>query len=140
MTDRRLLGVASVYTLVTAYGAVVSLRRDVPGEAFGIPWPDRVPMTLAVGMGSGTSAPWPMPLATLVAAIRADGDADWPGKVCIAVGWSTVVGTLGEPATWGKHGGSWDIRSTAALNVLCGLALVTAGRRYLGGRALPVSF
>ena len=142
MTDRNLLLAATAYAATAAYGGVVSLRHDVPDEAVGVHWPDRVPLTLAAGLGSGTSAPWPMPLATLVAARRADGDAEWPAKVFTAIGWATIFGTLAEPATWGTHGHSRDLTAASALHLLMGAALVAAGHRagHHSERGLPVAF
>ena len=140
MTDRRQLVVAAAYAATAAYGGLVSLRHHVPDEALGIHWPDNVPLTLAVGMGSGTSAPWPMPLATLVAASKADAEAEWPDRVFKWIGWGTVLGTLAEPATWGTHGKAWDLRAASWLHVLCGLAMIRASHQPETDRCVPLSF
>jgi hypothetical protein len=129
MVDRSLLGVAAYFTAATVFGAVVSIKENLPGEPLGLHVPGRVPIHLAVGLGSGLSAPWPMPVAALAAALRAPSGDTWPGPTCTIIGCAVLLGTLVEPATWGRRSDSRLTKATVALNVLAASALIIAGRR-----------
>jgi hypothetical protein len=129
MVDRSLLGVAAYFTAATVFGAVVSIKENLPGEPLGLHVPGRVPIHLAVGLGSGLSAPWPMPVAVLAAALRARSADTWPGPTFTIVGSALVLGTLVEPATWARRSDSRLTKATVALNVLAASALIIAGRR-----------
>ncbi len=143
MVDLSLLAAAACFGAVTAVGAAVSMHEDIPGEPLGLRVPGRVPVHLAAGLGSGLSAPWPMPVATLLAGLLARPGAMWPGRVCGAVGSATIVGTLVEPVSWGRRSGSHLVKVSVALNLLAGTAMVLAGWRAtaraeaLGLRPLP---
>lgn len=130
MVDRDLLWAASMFAAATAFGAVVSAQQDIPGEPLGLHVPGRVSVHVAVGLGSGLSAPWPMPVAALVAALEAGTGAAWTGRVCAVVGSMVLMGTAVEPVTWGRRSGSSLVRATVALNLLSGAALLVAGRRF----------
>jgi hypothetical protein len=129
MVDRSLAAAAACFAGATVFGAVVSVREGVSGEPLGVRLPGPVPVQLAVGLGSGLSAPWPMPAAALVAALCAGSAERWPGPTCMIIGSMVLTGTLVEPATWGRRSDSRLVRAAVALNLLAGSALVTIGWR-----------
>lgn len=137
MADRAMLSAGAFFAAATAFTTAVSLRQPhLPDEPFGIRFPGRVPVHLALGLGSGVAAPWPMPIIAVVAAARAGSGAAWPERTCAVVGAVALVGTLAEPASWGLRPRSAAARVTAALNLLSGTALFLAGTRAGEG---PVS-
>ena len=69
MADLRLVAVASSFALTSAFGAAVSAHHDIPGEPLALRVPGPVRVQLLTGLGSGLSAPLPMPLAAMVAAV-----------------------------------------------------------------------
>jgi len=88
-----------------------------------------VPTGVLVGWGAAVAAPWPMPLAALIAAARARrpeaGSA--PALVCAGVGIAGIVGLLIEPNTYNR--GAWPGANRAAVAAgaaACG-SLATAG-------------
>lgn len=129
--DVPLVAAGLLFTGTAAYGAVVGAREEVPGEPFGLRLPGRVAVHEAIGYGSGVMAPWPMPAAALVAAVRAGGDSDVPARVCLMIGALCLVGTVAEPVTWGRRPRSRATMLATALHLLSGAALVLAGRRAL---------
>lgn len=126
-----MLAASALFTATAAYGAVVGVREDVPGEPLGWRPPGRVATHVAVGLGCGTMAPWPMPVATTVAAVTAGSSPVRSARTCMAVGATCLVGTLVEPVTWGRRSTSTATSRTTALHLLSGVALVLAGRRAL---------
>lgn len=70
MTERPLLHTVALMAATTAWGAAVSVREDVVGEP--LRWRARgsVRTHLAVGWGSGLSAPWPMVALAFADAVR----------------------------------------------------------------------
>ena len=102
MTDTALLSAAALLTATTAVSTVVSLREpQLPGEPWGLLDPGRVPVHLALGLGSGVAVPWPMPVIATIAALRARPGLTWPGRTCATIGATVLLGTLAEPASWG---------------------------------------
>ena len=133
MADRAMLAAGTFFAGTTAYTTAVSLRHPhLPDEPFGIRFPGRVPVHLALGLGSGVAAPWPMPVMALAAALRAGSGAAWPERTCAVLGATVLVGTLAEPTSWGLRPRSAEARATAALNLLSGVALFLAGTRAQG--------
>ena len=124
--DRPLLAAAAGLAAASVYGARVAVRDDVVGEPLGVRFPGRVATHLALAWGAGTSAPWPMPVAALALAWRADAAS---ATACIALGAATLAGQLVEPVTWGRRPSSVAVTRSVALNLLTGAALVLAGRR-----------
>lgn len=124
----RLQGAATLFAAVTAWTTAVAVREPLPDEPFGIRFPGRVGVHLALGLGSGLAAPWPMPVLALYAAAHADTDRRWP---CLLVRWlgaTVLIGTLAEPATWGQYPRSWRAVSTVPLHLACAAALLWAGQ------------
>lgn len=122
------MGAAALLVASTAWGAAVSLREDVVGEPLGWRAPGTVATHLAIGWGSGLSAPWPMVAAVLLDAAR-DRPGRRAGRSCAVVGAALVAGVLVEPATWGRRASSPLIASTVIANLSTGALLILAGRR-----------
>ena len=134
MADRAMLGAATLFAATTAFTTTVSMRQQhLPDEPLGIRFPGRVPVQLALGLGSGVAAPWPMPVIAGVAAMRAEPGVSWPGRTCAILGALVLVGTLVEPASWGLRPRSAAARATVGLNLLSGAALFLAGTRDVSG-------
>jgi hypothetical protein len=129
MVDRGLVAAAAGFAGATAFGAFVSARENIPGEPLGLHLPGRVLVHLRLGLGSGLSAPWPMPVAAMVAALRSRQGQTRPGRVCAAVGTIVLGGTVVEPATWGRRSRAPLVSAAVVLNLISGIALMTAGRR-----------
>ena len=130
MSDRALLGAAAVLAASTAVSTVVSLREpQLPDEPFGLRVPGRVPVHLALGLGSGVAVPWPLPVIATVAAIRAQPGMTWPRRTCAIIGATVLVGTLAEPTSWGMRSRSRSAEAMVPLLFLSGAALFIAGTR-----------
>ena len=128
MANRTMLGAATFFAASTAFTHAVSLRQpQLPDEPFGIRFPGSVPVHLALGLGSGVAAPWPMPVGAVVAAVRAGPGSRWPQRTCAILGAVVLVGTLAEPASWGARPRSAAAKATVPLNLLSGVALFLAG-------------
>ncbi len=130
MSDRNLLGAAALCAATTAFTTAVSAREPhLRDEPFGVRVPagGRVPVHLALGLGSGLAAPSPMPVIATVAALRAEPDLTWPARTCAIIGALLLVGTLAEPASWGMRPRPGLARATVPLNLLSGSALFIAG-------------
>lgn len=131
MPDDALLSSAALLGVATAASTVVSLRHPhLVDEPFGVRFPGRLPVHLALGLGSGVAVPWPLPVVATVAALRDQPGTAWPRRTCAAIGATILVGTVAEPASWGLRAP----RSRAAvamvpLLLLSGSALFVAGTR-----------
>ncbi|RFU21313.1 hypothetical protein D0Z06_11045 [Geodermatophilus marinus] len=133
-----MLAASALFSATAAYGAVVGVREDVPGEPLGWRPPGKVSTHEIVGLGSGTMAPWPMPVAAVIAALASRPDSTVPAQVCLGIGSACLVGTVVEPVTWGRRSTSRATTLTTALHLLSGAALVlTARRAVLTSRRLP---
>ena len=126
--DRPLLAAALAYAAAAGNGARVAVREVVPGEPFGFRAPGRIGTQLALAWGAGISAPWPMPAAVLLLASRNRPGAV-PGVACLAIGAATLAGQFAEPVSWGRRPSSPAVDRAIALNLVCSLGLVLAGRR-----------
>ena len=132
MSDQAMVGAAAFFAATTTVSTAVSLRHpECPDEPFGLRFPGRVPVHLAVGLGSGVAAPWPLAIAAMVAALRAGAGRDWPAKTCAALGATVLVGTAIEPTSWGLRSSSRSVRATMVLHLLSGATLFLAGTRRL---------
>lgn len=132
MSDTAMVGAASVFAATVAVSTAVSLRHpECPDEPFGLRFPGRVPVHLAMGLGSGVAAPWPMPIAALLAGLRAEPGANGAAKTCAALGATVLATSVMEPASWGLRTSSSAVRATFWLHLLSGAALFWAGTRRL---------
>lgn len=107
----------------------MSLKEDVRGAPLGIDLPGSVGVHLAVGGGSGLTAPWPMPALALGAAVWAGPEVRWARPTCAALGMAILVGTIIEPVTWGRRPSSPLTAAAVSLNLIAAVALLTTGRR-----------
>ena len=94
--SRPLVLAAAAFAASTAFGSVVAARENVEGAPFGVRLPISVRIGLLAGWGSGLSAPWPMPVVALIAALRGGPTA---GRICAVIGAGVIVGTAIEPVT-----------------------------------------
>ena len=130
MPDKALLGAAALLSATTAASTAVSLREPgLPDEPFGIRFPGRVPVHLALGLGSGVAVPWPIPVIATVAALRAQPGAVWPRRTCATLGATVLVGTLAEPASWGMRPRSGSAKAMVPALLLSVATLFVAGTR-----------
>jgi hypothetical protein len=130
MTDTALLSTAALLAATTTASTVVSLREpQLPDEPFGLRFPGRVPVHVALGLGSGVAVPWPMPVIATVAAQRAKPGLTWPRRTCAIIGATVLVGTLAEPASWGIRPRSRAAEAMVPLLFVSGAALFVAGTR-----------
>lgn len=136
MADRVLLSAASLFAASTVFATVVAAREpNLPGEPLGLHVPGRVPVNLALGLGSGVAAPWPMPVIATWAAWRARPGSAGPARTVAALGAMVLAGTLVEPASWGRRPRSSLAKATVPLHLLCGAAMFLAGTRALESTA-----
>ena len=134
MVDRGLVAAAAGLAGTTVFGAYVSVRENIAGEPLGQRLPGRVPVHLRLGLGSGLSAPWPMPVAAIVAALQSHPGQAWPRRVCAAVGAGVLGGTMVEPVTWGRRSRAPLVSAAVALNLISGCVLILAGRQAAAPR------
>jgi hypothetical protein len=128
VADQSLLLAAGIFAASSAFGAAVSLKEDVRGAPLGIDLPGSVGVHLAVGWGSGITAPWPMPALALAAAACAGPEVRWPRPTCVGLGMAILVGTMIEPVTWGRRPWSPLTAAAVSLNLIAAVALLTTGR------------
>jgi hypothetical protein len=126
---------AAAFAATTAFTTTVSMRQPhLPDEPLGLRFPGRVPVHLALGLGSGVAAPWPLPLIAVIAALRSRPGVTWPARTCAVIGVLVIVGTLVEPASWGLRPRSAWARAAVPLHLLSGAALFLSGT---GERTAP---
>lgn len=129
--DLSLLAASVVFAGASALGSIVAARQDLPGKPFGVAIPLSVRSGLLIGWGAGVAAPWPMPVAALIAALaagRAERSA-LPGAVCAGIGVGCLAGTLMEPVTYLPRSWTPAVRTAIAVNVAASAALAAAGLR-----------
>jgi hypothetical protein len=130
--DAALLAASAAFAGACALGSAVAVREDLPGQPLGIRLPISVSRGLLIGWGAGVAAPWPMPLAALVAASTTlrEKESRIPGILCAALGIACIAGTLVEPVT--RRPGSWTRGVGAAIggNLVTAAALAAAGLRF----------
>jgi hypothetical protein len=129
MIDRGLVAAATGLAGATVFGAYVSVRENIAGEPLGLRLPGRVPVHLRLGFGSGLSAPWPMPVAALAAALQSRPGQPRSGRVSAAIGAGVLGGTMVEPVTWGRRSRAPLVSAAVALNLISGGVLMLAGLR-----------
>ena len=125
------LGVATAaFACNVVFGTYVSIRDDLRGEPFGITIPLSVPAGIVIGWGAGVAAPWPMPVAALLAGARASRpeSTSRPALVCAAIGIGGFAGLLMEPNTCRPK--SWT------LPTLISIAMGFATTALLASRAI----
>jgi hypothetical protein len=129
-SGRQLRLAAWAFAGATLLGSVVSMRNKVPGEPLGIRVPLSVPAALLAGWGGGVAAPWPMPVAAVVAATRRQGASDRKRAVmCAAIGGACIAGTLVEPVTGRPETWTVGMRMAILANVATSVAMIAFGLR-----------
>ena len=131
--DRALLAASVAFAAAAGLGSAVAIHDDLPGEPLGITVPLSVPAGLAIGWGAAVAAPWPMPAAALIAAVRAQRPcaSAATGALCAGIGLGCIAGTLAEPVTRGPRTWSPLTRLAITANIAASAALVVAGLRHL---------
>jgi hypothetical protein len=134
-TDRALLIASLAFVGATVLGSAVAIRDQLPGEPLGVRVPLSVPVGVVTGWGAGIAAPWPMPVAAVMAATREPGA--FPGTVCAVIGLGCIFGTLIEPVT--RRPRSWSPAAGLAisLNVAASAALIAAGLHHRATARAP---
>jgi hypothetical protein len=134
--DPTLLAASMAFAGACAFGSAMAIRHDVPGEPLGIATPLSVPRGILLGWGAGVAAPWPLPMAALIAATRAPRDGSIvPAVLCEGLGLACIAGTLIEPVTYRRRSWTSTISAAILVNLASSVALVVIGR--LQGRRRP---
>ena len=130
--DRALLAASVAFAAAAGLGSAAAIRDELPGEPLGITVPLSVPAGLIAGWGAGVAAPWPMPAAALIAAVRAQraGTSAATGALCAGIGLGCIAGTLVEPVT--RRPRTWSALTQLAItaNIAASAALVVTGWRH----------
>jgi hypothetical protein len=131
--DRALLAASLAFAAAAVAGSAVAIRDELPGQPCGISVPLSVPAGLLAGWGAGVAAPWPMPLAAVIAAARSQrtGPSALTGAVCAGIGMGCVLGTAIEPVTCRPHSWSPATRLAIIFDMSSSAALIVAGWRHL---------
>lgn len=136
MADPLLLGPAVAFAVATAFAtAVATTEPDLVGEPFGLRAPGQVRSHLVLGWGSAISAPWPMAVVAMRAAVRSTHGSTPAARTVALVGAGILAGTLGEPVTWGRRPASSLARASIPLHLAIGAAMVAAGTHRLRQQA-----
>jgi hypothetical protein len=130
--DPALLAASAAFAGACGFGSAVALSQSLPGEPLGIRLPITVPRGLLMGWGAGVAAPWPMPLAAVVAAATAGrvGNKSVPGAVCVGLGIACILGTLVEPVTRRPRSWTPGVCAAIGINLATSAVLAAAGVRY----------
>jgi hypothetical protein len=130
--DGALLAAALAFAGAAGVGSAVAARKQLPGQPFGISVPLSVRAGLLAGWGAGVAAPWPMPVAAVILAARAQRTASsaLAGTICAGIGAGCIAGTAVEPISWQPR--SWTAGTTVAIaaNLAASAALTVAGWRH----------
>ncbi|MGN6792894.1 MAG: hypothetical protein ACTHJW_10980 [Streptosporangiaceae bacterium] len=131
--DGALLVASLAFAGAAGLGSAVAVRDQIPGRPFGIGVPMSVPAGLLAGWGAGVAAPWPMPVAAIIAAAHAQRTApsSRAGAVCAGIGLGCIVGTAIEPVSWQPRSWTGWTRWAIACNLAAATALTLAGWRHL---------
>lgn len=137
--DVPMLAGSVLFAATAAYGSVVGIREDVPGEPFRRRWPGRVPTQgcRRDGLRHGGSLAHAGGHARRRRGVPAGSQL--PARVCVGMGVAVLVGTLSEPVTWGRRPLSGSVALAIALHLVSGVALVLAGGRRVRTPRTPRS-
>jgi hypothetical protein len=132
--DRALRAASLAFACSAGLGTVVAIRDDLPGRPLGVGVPLSVPTGILVGWGAGVAAPWPMPVAALIAAARVGRDEGGagPALVCTGLGLASIVGLLIEPNTYRPRSWTRATRVAIVLDSAASAVLAVAGIRSFG--------
>jgi hypothetical protein len=130
--DGALLAASLAFAGAAGLGSAVAVRDQLPGQPFGISVPVSVPAGLLAGWGAGVAAPWPMPVAAVFVAARAQRTpcSALTGAICAGIGAGCIVGTAIEPVSWQPRSWTPWTRLAIVCNVAASAALTVAGWRH----------
>jgi hypothetical protein len=130
--DGALLVASLAFAGAAGLGSAVAVRDQIPGRPLGIGVPLSVPAGLLAGWGAGVAAPWPMPVAAIIAAAHAQRtpSSASAGAVCAGIGMGCIVGTVVEPVSWQPRSWTPWTRLAIVCNIAAATALTTAGWRH----------
>lgn len=130
--DGALLAASLAFAGAAGLGSAVAVRDQLPGQPFGISVPVSVPVGLLAGWGAGVAAPWPMPVAAVLVAARAQRtpSSALGGAVCAGIGVGCIAGTAIEPVSWQPRSWTSWTRLAIVCNVAASAALTVAGWRH----------
>jgi drug/metabolite transporter (DMT)-like permease len=130
--DLALWGAAVGFACATAFTTAVAIRDDLPGRPLGIQVPLSVPTGILVGWGAAVAAPWPMPVAAVIAAARANAPeaGSGPALVCAGLGMAGIVGLLIEPNTYNRQAWTPANRVAVTTGLVACAFLAVAGLRH----------
>ena len=130
MADAWVRRATALFAVSTALSSALAVREQIRGEPFGLQVPGGVKTHLALGLGAGIAAPWPMPVAANWAAWRdAPDHGDRPRTVAV-VGAMLLAGVLMEPVSWGRRPASRLAKATVPLHLALGAAMLWRGRAF----------
>jgi hypothetical protein len=130
--DRALLAASLAFASAAGLGSAVAIRDQLPGRPCGVGVPLSVAAGLLAGWGAGVAAPWPMPVAAIVTAVKAQHADASPaaGAVCAGIGLGCILGTAVEPVTWQPRAWSPTGELAIIVNLATSAALTAAGLRH----------
>jgi len=129
-TSRALRLSAIAFACAVGFTTAVAVRDDLPGRPLGIGVPLSVPSGILIGWGAGVAAPWPMPVAALIASRRASQGDSGAALVCAGLGIAGIVGFLIEPNTYNPKAWTPANRYAIAAGIFASAALATTGLRH----------
>jgi len=129
-TGRALRNAAIAFACTVGFTTAVAVRDDLPGRPLGLGVPLSVPTGILVGWGAGVAAPWPMPVAALIASRRANRGDSVAALVCAGLGIAGIAGFLIEPNTYDPKAWTPANRNAIAAGLLASAALATTGLRH----------
>jgi hypothetical protein len=137
--DRALLATSIAFAGAAVVGSAVAIREQLPGQPCGISVPLSVPAGLLAGWGAGVAAPWPMPVAAVIAAARSHRTEPnaLAGSIIAGIGMGCILGTAVEPVTRRPRAWSPAARLAIVVNVAASAALIVAGGRHLAAARRP---
>lgn len=121
---------AQAFAAATLFGSAVSMRDKVQGQPLGIRLPLSIPTGLLLGWGAGVAAPWPMPVAALMATRRYPrSTSSQAGLLCAGLGAACIAGTFVEPVTRRPQTWTGGIRAAILANLATSLGMIAIGLR-----------
>jgi hypothetical protein len=133
--DLALVAASIAFAGAAVAGSAVAIREQLAGQPCGISVPLSVPAGLLAGWGAGVAAPWPMPVAAVIAAARSHRTepSALTGGICAGIGLGCVLGTAIEPVTRRPRAWSPAARLAIVVNLAASAALIVVGGRHLAG-------
>lgn len=126
-----MVAAASLFAAGTAVTTAIGWQERLPSEPFGTVTPGTGQDDPAgkLLLATGVSAPWPMPVLALIAALAGRPDAAWPARTLTVLGVTLTIGVLIEPVSYGLRSRKPPVLATVPLNLATAAVLILAGRR-----------